>query len=95
MKNSIFNLYRKIMLNEQVPLNKGMEMPPIVRIKSQNPSVNTVQLFHATDFNPKEFRKEMWNSSGLNIIYVTVVSDPLPPKKCDIIHERGPLVIVT
>lgn len=42
------------LLNEHMPLNKDLELPPIEGLKSRSPAVFTVKSLHADDFNPKE-----------------------------------------
>lgn len=67
-QNNLLTLYSKILTNERVPLNKDLEVPPALRLKSRNPAVNTAKLLQASDFNPKEIWKETWHGSGISSI---------------------------
>lgn len=66
-QNNVLSMYRKVILNEQVPLNRDLELPT-ARLKSRKPAISTVKLLHANDFNPKEVWKEIWQDSGINNI---------------------------
>lgn len=65
-QNALLTLYRKVLVNVQIPLNRDLNLPTIERLKSRSPAIVTAKLLHTTDFNPKEVWKETWSNNGIN-----------------------------
>lgn len=65
-QSHLLALYRKVLENVQIPLNRDLTLPRIERLKSRKPPINTAEILHSTEFNPKEVWKERWTNTGIN-----------------------------